>query len=148
MANLLCLASACQYPCLCPSSYLQRYQKTSAVAPFSYREPAHPAASPVACPAFRLRQSERWRRGQADRKSTRLNSSHGYISYAVFCLKKKKTCGTATPATISRSKKLLEKDKQDRPDVAAGRQQLHTPQTLRRSAHHVFRHEADLMNNI
>src|SRR5687768_18244348 len=28
---------------------------------------------------------------EADRKSTRLNSSHGYISYAVFCLKKKKT---------------------------------------------------------
>src|SRR2546422_10090336 len=29
--------------------------------------------------------------GPEDRKSTRLNSSHGYISYAVFCLKKKKT---------------------------------------------------------
>src|SRR2546422_8307115 len=28
--------------------------------------------------------------GRQDRKSTRLNSSHGYISYAVFCLKKKK----------------------------------------------------------
>src|SRR2546422_8580192 len=28
--------------------------------------------------------------GKEDRKSTRLNSSHGYISYAVFCLKKKK----------------------------------------------------------
>src|SRR2546422_11747401 len=28
--------------------------------------------------------------GGGDRKSTRLNSSHGYISYAVFCLKKKK----------------------------------------------------------
>src|SRR2546429_5929615 len=27
----------------------------------------------------------------SDRKSTRLNSSHGYISYAVFCLKKKKS---------------------------------------------------------
>src|SRR5687768_18419356 len=27
---------------------------------------------------------------ETDRKSTRLNSSHGYISYAVFCLKKKK----------------------------------------------------------
>src|SRR2546422_4895987 len=27
--------------------------------------------------------------GTLDRKSTRLNSSHGYISYAVFCLKKK-----------------------------------------------------------
>src|SRR5216684_7791694 len=37
-----------------------------------------------------------WRPGSrepvaGDRKSTRLNSSHGYISYAVFCLKKKKT---------------------------------------------------------
>src|SRR2546422_6098977 len=29
-------------------------------------------------------------RAGKDRKSTRLNSSHGYISYAVFCLKKKK----------------------------------------------------------
>src|SRR5687768_17912963 len=29
-------------------------------------------------------------RSWLDRKSTRLNSSHGYISYAVFCLKKKK----------------------------------------------------------
>src|SRR2546429_5956096 len=28
--------------------------------------------------------------GAIDRKSTRLNSSHGYISYAVFCLEKKK----------------------------------------------------------
>src|SRR2546429_2950343 len=32
-----------------------------------------------------------------DRKSTRLNSSHGYISYAVFCLKKKKTSVRAPP---------------------------------------------------
>src|SRR2546422_6058011 len=32
----------------------------------------------------------RLRRDDGDRKSTRLNSSHGYISYAVFCLKKKK----------------------------------------------------------
>src|SRR2546429_6619139 len=31
-----------------------------------------------------------WIRRCQDRKSTRLNSSHGYISYAVFCLKKKK----------------------------------------------------------
>src|SRR2546422_3673301 len=31
----------------------------------------------------------------ADRKSTRLNSSHGYISYAVFCLKKKKKTKTS-----------------------------------------------------
>src|SRR2546422_6011907 len=31
-----------------------------------------------------------------DRKSTRLNSSHGYISYAVFCLKKKKKTKATT----------------------------------------------------
>src|SRR2546429_7061966 len=34
-----------------------------------------------------------------DRKSTRLNSSHGYISYAVFCLKKKKKKHTTTYTT-------------------------------------------------
>src|SRR2546422_5423157 len=33
--------------------------------------------------------------GPKDRKSTRLNSSHGYISYAVFCLKKKKNMSGA-----------------------------------------------------
>src|SRR2546422_8129018 len=32
------------------------------------------------------------RTSMRDRKSTRLNSSHDYISYAVFCLKKKKKC--------------------------------------------------------
>src|SRR2546422_2058662 len=35
-------------------------------------------------------QVRRQREVLGDRKSTRLNSSHGYISYAVFCLKKKK----------------------------------------------------------
>src|SRR2546429_4528135 len=45
---------------------------------------------------IRPRRHERYRRRlprsahTRDRKSTRLNSSHGYISYAVFCLKKKK----------------------------------------------------------
>src|SRR2546422_2377211 len=41
---------------------------------------------------------------EPDRKSTRLNSSHGYISYAVFCLKKKKQngchAGTSCPTTL------------------------------------------------
>src|SRR3712207_7001007 len=36
----------------------------------------------------------------ADRKSTRLNSSHANISYAVFCLKKKKKLTTLTVAQI------------------------------------------------
>src|SRR3712207_9019993 len=35
-----------------------------------------------------------------DRKSTRLNSSHANISYAVFCLKKKKKSTTNTPNTV------------------------------------------------
>src|SRR2546429_4515399 len=34
-------------------------------------------------------------RTESDRKSTRLNSSHGYISYAVLCLKKKKSADKA-----------------------------------------------------
>src|SRR2546429_4563764 len=38
-----------------------------------------------------LREPRRLHELSEDRKSTRLNSSHGYISYAVFCLKKKKT---------------------------------------------------------
>src|SRR2546429_4586016 len=40
----------------------------------------------------------------ADRKSTRLNSSHGYISYAVFCLKKKNkpTYDAPTASIIAR----------------------------------------------
>src|SRR2546422_7130351 len=36
-----------------------------------------------------------------DRKSTRLNSSHGYISYAVFCLKKKKKTAKSTTQTTN-----------------------------------------------
>src|SRR2546422_8415648 len=39
---------------------------------------------------WRLQAEESEQGGFEDRKSTRLNSSHGYISYAVFCLKKKK----------------------------------------------------------
>src|SRR2546430_6716429 len=38
--------------------------------------------------------------GELDRKSTRLNSSHSQISYAVFCLKKKKKNITHTSTTI------------------------------------------------
>src|SRR2546429_3431580 len=38
-----------------------------------------------------------------DRKSTRLNSSHGYISYAVFCLKKKKKTAVFGRDALDRS---------------------------------------------
>src|SRR3712207_6897870 len=40
---------------------------------------------------------------QQDRKSTRLNSSHANISYAVFCLKKKKKINLHTTSTSSRT---------------------------------------------
>src|SRR5687768_18060239 len=46
--------------------------------------------------AYVKKEEEYIRRNIADRKSTRLNSSHGYISYAVFCLKKK---NKQTPGT-------------------------------------------------
>src|SRR5688572_32023393 len=54
----------------------------------SGERPGHPRLPPPAArrlPAGRRRE---------DRKSTRLNSSHSQISYAVFCLKKKKKIGT------------------------------------------------------
>src|SRR5687768_18345817 len=60
-------------------------------------------------PTHQYHPSFRGKVGQ-DRKSTRLNSSHGYISYAVFCLKKKKknkkkktTITTITPTLYSAS---------------------------------------------
>src|SRR5438034_6401542 len=40
--------------------------------------------------ATAAKRDRAFRRGSSDRKSTRLNSSHTVISYAVFCLKKKK----------------------------------------------------------
>src|SRR2546429_5645834 len=43
---------------------------------------------------------------RADRKSTRLNSSHGYISYAVFCLKKKKRRRRRSATQINRGKSI------------------------------------------
>src|SRR5256885_2696253 len=51
---------------------------------------AHRAPSP--------RRARTPRRSQGDRKSTRLNSSHLVISYAVFCLKKKKSIKTENAA--------------------------------------------------
>src|SRR2546422_8453018 len=43
-------------------------------------------------------------RDDIDRKSTRLNSSHGYISYAVFCLKKKKKKNQTTHDAVKYGK--------------------------------------------
>src|SRR2546429_5006626 len=56
-----------------------------------------PTSDGASLPARRLRPPT------ADRKSTRLNSSHGYISYAVFCLKKKKKRTTTNHHASSRA---------------------------------------------
>src|SRR5687768_18245378 len=71
----------------------------------------HQRAVDDLCPGQRIgkrgevaahRQPERLADRRRDRKSTRLNSSHGYISYAVFCLKKKITRPPArTPVMLS-----------------------------------------------
>src|SRR2546429_7106604 len=71
------------------------------------------SASPECMGWFYLNVKEDlWVANGRDRKSTRLNSSHGYISYAVFCLKKKSdrtpasSCplaSTALTTTIQRS---------------------------------------------
>src|SRR2546427_4872928 len=46
------------------------------------------------------------RTAQGDRKSTRLNSSHSQISYAVFCLKKKKTLSSSATRSHSQATPL------------------------------------------
>src|SRR5215510_16027052 len=57
--------------------------------PISARPRARSRRDGRAAPG-RTRESRAWRGASRDRKSTRLNSSHVAISYAVFCLKKKK----------------------------------------------------------
>src|SRR5438874_10705653 len=47
--------------------------------------------------SMNLRKESRYALALVDRKSTRLNSSHVEISYAVFCLKKKNTCRCPRP---------------------------------------------------
>src|SRR5205809_3941680 len=51
----------------------------------------------------RRARRQRTHHSPADRKSTRLNSSHGYISYAVFCLKKKKNKKENRQTTITQT---------------------------------------------
>src|SRR3712207_8541297 len=65
---------------------ISKGQRRAAGPPRALSQPAFPRA-PLAFSAHSLTTADR---DPADRKSTRLNSSHANISYAVFCLKKKK----------------------------------------------------------
>src|SRR3712207_6900824 len=100
--------------CLCVNTYLARFNffffndtATTEIYTLSLhdalpiyqqpRRPRHPCATgrpdTAARTCRRVMEDSIGRRDQpvADRKSTRLNSSHANISYAVFCLKKKQT---------------------------------------------------------
>src|SRR5256884_4968248 len=87
--------------CYTPSRRLiQRdYKSISLLEYYERKIPEHPTE-------VRLTDSGRQVTGgggitpDIDRKSTRLNSSHGYISYAVFCLKKKSRCAGMHRAPI------------------------------------------------
>src|SRR2546426_1112365 len=76
----------------CPHRSAQTWSRRSDRNRRSSRS-SHPARLPLPPP-----------RSDRDRKSTRLNSSHLVISYAVFCLKKKKTTrATAAPTSYASS---------------------------------------------
>src|SRR2546422_4856230 len=82
--------------------YTTLFRSSDVVRPDKNRQTTHTFApidtTDLDPPQYRYRigsSSGGWygrrnRRPHQDRKSTRLNSSHGYISYAVFCFKKKK----------------------------------------------------------
>src|SRR2546422_2515051 len=85
---------------VCSSDLLAQAQPRG-IQQLEHRRVAHQLGrARLALPEQALRGLDRQRLRQRprDRKSTRLNSSHGYISYAVFCLKKKKK---HTPPKIS-----------------------------------------------
>src|SRR5258708_26906582 len=71
----------------------------ASVAEALVRTPAAPSASPHRFAASQVSNQP----GAVDRKSTRLNSSHQIISYAVFCLKKKTESGQINTLTQART---------------------------------------------
>src|SRR2546429_4469758 len=56
---------------------------------------------------------------ESDRESTRLNSSHGYISYAVFCLKKKK-CLIPSRRVVQNNRRIQTRIVRMHPDPVVG----------------------------
>src|SRR2546429_4239848 len=71
--------------------------RVPALRRFVRHAPRHEPVSAAARRALGRSDLPGGRVRHVDRKSTRLNSSHGYISYAVFCLKKKKQLPATPP---------------------------------------------------
>src|SRR2546430_13539089 len=82
-----------------------------------------------------LRMGGRYPRVRSDRKSTRLNSSHSQISYAVFCLKKKKEthlCMTHFAYCVSDVlPPQLPPDRRGEPEIDVVSPHIRTQRTLR-----------------
>src|SRR2546429_1219524 len=78
--------------------------------------------------ASMMKNARRRKARGRDRKSTRLNSSHGYISYAVFCLKKKKKDRITTGRD-----KLLQAEQLHEPGLPAEIPRSHAPLVARAS---------------
>src|SRR6476660_10356248 len=72
------------------------------------RPPAGRRCRRAALPARALGRDGAARRDRADRKSTRLNSSHQIISYAVFCLKKKNKTTPNVSSTLKKQNKIYQ----------------------------------------
>src|SRR2546427_6602659 len=91
-----------------PRSTLFPYTTLFRSAWLAGRRRAERRRTPTLCRQRRLERRLRVRRRPGgDRKSTRLNSSHSQISYAVFCLKKKKKkLPTAYPTRIAHAQPL------------------------------------------
>src|SRR2546429_5777158 len=80
--------------------YTTLFRSPNAFSLFRHALHSHLAARNLKVPQISMAAGELWRAASEeiksqyakDRKSTRLNSSHSQISYAVFCLKKKNMC--------------------------------------------------------
>src|SRR5690606_39797805 len=73
-----------------PPHYFRRAQPAARGRQYLAAAPQFPQLAAALRAGGTLAADQRTGHGQRDRKSTRLNSSHVKISYAVFCLKKKK----------------------------------------------------------
>src|ERR1035437_4872801 len=89
----------------------------------------------IPCPASRCRA---WSRSGVDRKSTRLNSSHANISYAVFCLKKKKNILEGPVVVKSMEVAPLAASRAAAVAVCHGHSVPHCPQLSRQLRHPRF----------
>src|SRR3712207_6881689 len=87
--------------------YTTLFRSSGGGAPDKRSSPARARASKPSRPRRPLPPPERRGRGRRDRKSTRLNSSHANISYAVFCLKKKQKYTRLSSTTTSLLSSIL-----------------------------------------